>query len=145
MKTNFEKSKIGVEKVKNYLKEQGRIIIDKKPNGSDIVFKKNRRSKREFTIEVKTTEKFNGGVPDMHCTEFKKSAAGFHLVADFLYIVRLKKDRKNCQIDILSKKEVDKYATGSNGHKPKMSVRVSSTLKTALRDGQIGKRIELKL
>ena len=143
MKSNSGKKKIGEKIVKDYLEQKKIIITDKKKNGSDIVIKKSLRAKKEYTIEIKTTENLSGGIPDMHNTEFKETKTGLQLVADYLYIVRLI-DNNKCQIDILTKKDVDKYAAGSKGHKTKTSVRVSSTLKTDLKKQKIGKSIELK-
>lgn len=134
--TNAEKGKLGEKYVSNYLKSKGFSVILSKENGSDLIAKKQARSIR---IEVKTTSNLAGGIPDMHTTEFEKKKRNWLFVADYLYIVRLNDRAIPTQLDILTKKEIDKYA---NSHKTVIRVRTTK-LDKDLNKGNVGKSIQL--
>lgn len=46
----------------------------------------------------------------MHTTEFYLKDGKWYFVADYLYILRLAEGGYPCQLDILTKEEVDRYA-----------------------------------
>ncbi len=136
--SNKEKSDLGVRTVISYLSRRGYACKDVSEvkignNGYDIVA---RRGGRRITIEVKCSAK-DLGIPDCFPSEFDKNL-GF--IADYLYIVRLDSYNKPERIEVLSRKDIDRY---SPYHKKIERIRVSSKLKTDLKNGVVGKVIGL--
>src|SRR5690606_758972 len=105
--SNASKGNFGELYVAKYLARQGYEVEVSTKNGSDLVARKGRKS---ICIEVKTTQNLKGGIPDMFVTEFIKKKGKWLFVADYLYVLRIDKKGKPFQLDILSKKEIDKYS-----------------------------------
>lgn len=107
---NKEKGILGEKYVIADLKCSGYKVMRrvKGEKGYDLLAKKGRNT---FKVEVKTTGNLKGGIPDMHNTEFKMKRGKWFFVPDLLYILRLNKKFKPFKLDVLTKKEVDKYAS----------------------------------
>lgn len=87
------------------------------------------------TVEVKTTKNQKGGIPDIHHNEFTQKEDGlWYLTADYLCIIRTVDGEVN-QIDLLTKKEVDEFASTI---RTKIMIQTTS-LDTALRNKKTGK------
>ena len=101
-------------------------------NGYDILAVK---PGHRMMVEVKTSAD-DSDIPDCFSTELIRGK----LVADYLYVVRARVRGKNSfslrRIDILSKSEVDSY-----DHRPKGGWKLSSTMKTDLRNRKIGRSV----
>ena len=127
----------GVEVVKDYLSAQGYRCNDVQKKvtskGCDIEASKNGKP---YRIEVKTTQK-DEGIPDCYHTEFSKLNK---FLPDFLYVVRLDDNFKLKRVEILTRREVNKYT-----HQRTERVRISSKLKTALKKRRVGKLADIKL
>ena len=117
--TNYFKGTFGEKFVFEYLTKKGYKVFPSPNNGSDLIAKK---GKKTFSIEIKTSGNLKGGIPDMHSTEFIKKNGKWFFVAGYLYIVRIDKKNKPIQIDILNKKEIDRYA---NTHKTIIRIRTT--------------------
>lgn len=118
---NYTKSELGVAFVREYLDKQKFTVYKRLigENGFDLKAIKNGKVVK---IEVKTTSNLKGGLPDMHNTEFYMKNNKWYFFADKLYIVRLNNKNKPIQLDILSKKEIDKY---SDSHKTVIRIRTT--------------------
>lgn len=127
--TNGTKARLGEEAVRAYLQKQGYEVTKSSENGSDLVATK--KGEGRFHVEVKASENLEGGIPDMHTTEFRKRNGRWYLVADYLYVVRLDRRGRAIQIDILSKSEVDSY---------KDSHRLVTRIRTSKLDRDLYKR-----
>jgi len=105
---NADEGKFGEKFVADYLTKQGYSVRTrlKGEKGFDLLAQKNGEV---IKIEVKTSNNHEGGIPDMHHTEFSFDKGEWKLVADFVYVVRLNKGKPD-QLDILSKQEVDAYS-----------------------------------
>lgn len=134
--TNFEKSRLGEKYVAEYLRREGCQVIPSNVNGGDWISEKDGT---RSLIEVKTTSNLNGGIPDMHDTEFTCSNGRWLLVADFLYIVRLDDNDRVVQLNILEKKEVDAFA---DSHRTVTRVRTTK-LDSAIKRGAVGTTIDV--
>lgn len=135
---NDEKANLGVQYVTDYLTKQG-YAVAKRANGEtgyDLLATKVNTSLR---IEVKTTGNLLGGIPDMHDTEFYRKDDKWFFTADRLYIVRVDKEFKPIQLDILTKEEIDQYA---DSHKTVTRVRTTK-LDRDLFKGNIGTSTKL--
>lgn len=123
----------GVQRVIEHFTVQGYKCKDEQKNrkakGYDILL---RRGNKKLKIEVKTTQK-EEGIPDCYVSEFDKNNK---FISNFLCIVRLDKKFKLKKIELLNSTEVNKYP-----HTRIERVRISSTLKTDLKNGRIGKVI----
>lgn len=117
---NARKGKLGENYVKSYYRKRGFKVMDRQKGekGFDILAVKGRK---KLKVEVKTTKNQNGGVPDMHHTEFRKRNGKWLFVADRLCIVRIKSG-KFIKPEILTRQQVDKY---SNSHKTVIRVRTT--------------------
>lgn len=105
-------SEIGEQHIQKLLKKTGynNIVDVSKTKGKDKGFDiKASKDGREYKIEVKTSRKPEG-IPDMHGNEFKGKEGKFLFVADFLYVVRLDSKDKVDKVEILSRKEINKYS-----------------------------------
>ena len=135
---NKEKGILGEEYVIRDLKRQGYRAIrrGRGEKGYDLLALK---GETKVKIEVKATGNLRGGIPDMHNTEFKRKNGKWFLASDLLYILRINKKYKPVQLDILTKKEVDKYAAS---HKTVTRVRTTK-LDSDLFKGIVGKSKKL--
>jgi len=136
--SNQEKSNIGVRVVLNYLEKEGYTCQDvahcgKEHKGYDILAEK---GEQKLRIEVKCSVK-KSGIPDCFNTEFDENQ---NLNADYLYIVRIDENRIPKGLQILSKEEFNRY---SPLHKKKIIIKISNKLKTDLKNGIVGRNIEL--
>lgn len=135
MDRNKEKSEIGMKISMKLLENEGYECTDvskigKDHKGYDFSAKKDNE---KIKIEVKATED-ESKIPDCYVNEFDKDRK---IIADFLYIVRLDKDLKPKEIEVLSKEDVDMY---SDTHKKTERIRISSRLITDLKKGKVGSR-----
>jgi hypothetical protein len=133
---NKAKSDKAVETVKSYLSKRYHCQDvsgnrEVKHRGFDILAK---RGSSSLKIEVKGTSKENG-IPDCYSNEFDDKQL---LIADYIYIVRLDRASRPKRIEVLSKKEVDKYAAE---HRPQHRIRIASRLKTDLKNRRIGRTV----
>lgn len=105
---NSDKGKFGEKFVADYLTDYGYSVRKrvKGEKGFDLLAQKDGEA---LKIEVKTSNNHNGGIPDMHDTEFSLNNGEWKFIADRLYVVRLDED-KPVQLDILTKQEVDAYS-----------------------------------
>jgi hypothetical protein len=130
---NKIKSDAAVRIVRSHLEDQGYECEDVSRNteylGFDILAKKGSST---LKIEVKGSSK-ESGIPDCYWNEFDSQQ---RLIADYLYIVRLNRTSRSKRIEVLSKKEVDRYASE---HIPLRRIRMAARLKTDLKNGRIGK------
>ena len=135
---NASKGKHGEEFVVDYLTRKGYDVkYPSNTKGCDIIASKDGE---DLHIEVKTTQNLQGGIPDMHDSEFDISDDGIFIKADYLYIVRLSNTDELKYIDILSKEDVDKFA---KDHTIVKRVRTGK-LETALKNydkSKIGRRV----
>lgn len=117
---NTKKSKLGENYIKTYYQRRGYKVTrrQKGERGFDMVAIK---GKKKLKIEIKTTKNLNGGIPDMHNTEFTKEKGKWLFVADRLCIVRIKAG-KLMKPEILTRHQVDKY---SDSHKTVIRVRTT--------------------
>jgi len=134
--TNKKKSDLGVEIVMDHLKKDGYECHDvtklrKEHTGYDVFAK---RGNERLKIEVKCSERLSG-IPNCFYTEFDEN---LKFNADYMYIVRVDEDHNLIKIQILSKEEFNRY---SELHRKKITIIVSSKLKTDLKKGKIGKEI----
>jgi Holliday junction resolvase-like predicted endonuclease len=136
MLTNSEKGKLGEEFVRRWLCDNGYVIDSQRENGCDMVAEKDGERIR---IEVKTTSDANGGIPDMHDTEFEWRGDGWYFVADYLYIVRLNDRNEPVRMDVLSKEEIDSLA---DKHRAVSRIRVTA-LGRAVGSGKLGRSINM--
>jgi hypothetical protein len=118
---NNEKGVLGEKFVTRDLEKKGYKVSrrGRGDKGFDLLAQK---GAKKLKIEVKTTGNLNGGIPDMHNTEFKNKNGKWYFVPDLLYIVRINKDFKPVQLDILTKREIDRYA---DSHKTVIRVRTT--------------------
>jgi|GEM_PF-2825945 len=127
----------GVQIVLDYLKKEGYECDDVQKNhnekGCDIIAHKNNK---RYTIEVKTTQK-SKGISDCYISEFDSNDK---FIPDFLYVVRLDDDFKLKKVEVLKKDEINSYE-----HKRIERIRVSSTLKTDLNNGIVGKTLDIEI
>ena len=133
---NNLKGKLGEKYIQEYFIKKGYKVIEKEKGeiGFDFwVVKENIKLK----IEVKTSENTQSGIPDMHDTEFCYKNGKLLLVSDLLCILRIDKNGKPIALDILTKKEVDKY---SLSHKIVTRIRTTK-LDIALKNNLVGKKI----
>lgn len=133
-KGNFGEKYIMIWLVKT--KQFDKVVPAKNINGCDLIAYKN---SKPYKIEVKTTETREWGIPDMHDTEMSQKADGWYFNADYLYLVRLKSYKKVKRIDIVTKKEINKFA---KKHKALIRIRTSA-LQTAMKSGLVGKSIDI--
>jgi hypothetical protein len=136
---NKLKSDIAVEYVKSYLSKRYNCrnvsgSKERKHRGFDILAK---RGSSSLKIEVKGTSK-ESGIPDCYWKEFVEKQKKHLMVADYMYIVRLSGASKPKRMDVLSKKEVDAYASE---HSVQHRIRIAARLKTDLKNHRIGKTI----
>jgi len=134
---NSEKAKFGEDYVASYLSNHGYIVKKriKGELGFDLSAEKDGVT---IKVEVKTLNNRRGGIPDMHDTEFSRINNEWIFNADFLYVLRLDGDTP-CQLDILSKEEVDLY---SNNHQTVTRIRTMN-LDRDLFKKKVGKSITL--
>jgi hypothetical protein len=135
---NDEKANLGVQFVIGYLTKQG-YELKKRVSGETGYDLLATKDDQPLKIEVKTTGNLLGGIPDMHDTEFYRKDNKWFFTADRLYIVRVDKEFKPIQLDILTKEEVDQYA---DGHKTVTRVRTTKLNKDLFK-GNIGTSIKL--
>lgn len=131
---NASKGKFGEEYVMKWLlktKKFDKVIEAKNVNGCDLVAYRNGK---RYLIEVKTTEKSKWGIPDMHDTEMSQKAGGWYFNADYLYLVRLGAGKKVKRIDIVTKKEINKFF---KKHTTLIRIRTSA-LQTAMKNALVG-------
>lgn len=111
MSETSKKGNYGENWVIQHLKKTGDFISKgKRGCGYDILAKQGK-------IEVKTSEK-TYGTPQFHENLFKNKK----LKANFLYIVRITKNKSFKYVDVFTKKQVDKY---SKTHIPVTYLRIN--------------------
>lgn len=120
--------------VKTYLSSLGYNCKDVSRRGGeyegfDILAQKGSVS---LKVEVKGSSN-ESGIPDCYVNEFDVRQ---RLIADFIYIARFDHELRLKRIEVLSKKEVDRYA---KEHVPLRRIRIAPKLKTDLKNGRIGK------
>ncbi len=131
---NAKRQVIGEKLVPIILRDHKYKNIRKRKKGEkgfDLVATK---EKRKLKIEVKTSAR-EKGIPDMFETEFKRKNNKWFFVADLLCILRVDETNKPIKLEILTKSQVNKYA---HLHRPVVHIKVSSKLKTDLRNKKIG-------
>jgi hypothetical protein len=131
---NKSKSDRAVECVRSYLSKQQYKCPEGKYRGFDILAK---RGSTSLKIEVKGSSK-ESDIPDCYWKEFVGKQKNHLLVADYMYIVRLGGASRPIRIEVLSKREVDAYASE---HSVLRRVRIAARLKTDLKNRRIGKII----
>lgn len=116
---NDKKGVLGEEYVRRHLESEGYKVVKRihGERGFDLLASK---GKKKLKVEIKTTGNLQGGISDMHSTEFYKKYGKWYLVADRLYILRIDAKFKPVQLDILTKAQVDRYAAS---HKTVIRVR----------------------
>jgi hypothetical protein len=137
---NQVKGKKGEEEGIDLLKRNGFIEVRKRDGGEKGFDLKANEKGKQVKIEVKGTENENE-IPDMVASEFDlKNKKAPKLVADYLLVVRLRKDGTGFiakGAHLLPKKVVDEYA---KEHKLKSTIVLSRRLKNDLKDVNFSKK-----